>query len=209
MVPLPSGNSGVPPAAPLSAGVIGRMAEAAHDVFCEAMRARGYRYASVTDEAQRTHSALRPFAELADDEQEQNRRLARAIPGKLRKAGYAVVPLADGAVTSPDFPGTLLELLAEDEHARWVRAKLADGWCHAPVTDKPQRQHASLVRWRISGERSPSETFTPAELALMGPGELSEEEREKDRIMVRGIPRMLAAAGLQVKPIDATPFGEY
>ena len=204
MAPHSSGNAGSTPEARLSPAAIERMAEAAHEVFREAMSERGYRYAPISDEAQRTHSALRPVAELAGEEQEQNRLLAQSIPLKLRAAGYTIVPLVPGSSSSPDFPGALLEVLAEDEHARWVRAKLATGWRHAPATDKSQRRHASLIRWRLSGTTSPAGTYTPAELALMGPGQLSEEEREKDRIIVRGLPRILAGAGLQVKPIDAT-----
>ena len=171
------------------------------------MRARGFRYGPETSDLERTHRALRPFAELTDDEREQNRHLARAIPEKLVAAGFTLVH-ADNGDDGSAFPGALLEQLAEDEHARWVRARIADGWHYGPVTDKVRKLHASMIRWRLNGAPSPGGTFLPDELAAMGPGELSEAEREKDRVMIRGIPAMLADghalahAGLAVRALS-------
>lgn len=188
---------------PLSVAEIERLAEAAHDVFCAAMRERGHVYGVTTDETRRTHSALRPFAELTEDEREQNRLLARAIPDKLHAAGFMLTP-AGGERESAPFSRELFERLAEDEHARWVRAKLAGGWRFAPETDKRHKLHASMIRWRLAGIPSTGGTYSAEELALMGPGELSEDERDKDRAMIAGIPQMLARAGLAVQPLPGT-----
>ena len=136
----------------LSAADAERLAEAAHEVFCAALRARGYVYGPTTDDVRRIHSALRPFAELTEHDQEQNRELARSIPAKLGAAGFAIVPANDEGGATP-FSRELLERLAEDEHARWVRAKLTDGWRHAPETDKERKQHASLLRWCLEKDR--------------------------------------------------------
>lgn len=194
---------GTATARPLSVAEIERLAEAAHDVFCAAMRERGYVYGVTTDETRRTHSALRPFAELTEDEREQNRLLARAIPEKLHAAGFMITP-AGGERASAPFSRELFERLAEDEHARWVRAKLASGWRYAPVKDKGHKLHASMIPWRQEGMPSPGGSYSPEESALMGPGELSEDERDKDRAMIQGIPQMLARAGLAIQPLAAT-----
>ncbi len=196
-------ESGAATTRPLSVAEIERLAVAAHDVFSAAMRGRGHIYGVTTDETLRTHSALRPFAELTEDERKQNRHLARAIPDKLREAGFAITP-ADGECETAPFSGELLERLAEDEHARWVRAKLAGGWRFAPETEKGQKTHASLIQWRVQGIPSTGGTYSAEELALMGPGELSEDERDKDRAMIEGIPQMLARAGLAVQPLPGT-----
>jgi hypothetical protein len=77
------------------------------------------------------------------------------------------------------FPGSHLELLAQREHERWLQAKLEAGWRYAPQTDKSQKLHACLVPW----------------------AELPESERQKDRVLVQAIPRILAKAGYTVLPL--------
>jgi RyR domain len=66
--------------------------------------------------------------------------------------------------------------LAKAEHEGWMRALLDDGWTYAPETDRAKKQHKLLVPW----------------------DELPEEEKEKDRDLVRGIPTILARAGYTV-----------
>ena len=188
----------------LSEEVIERLAEAAHAEFCASMARRGFTYGAASDKSRLTHNALRPFAQLSDDQREQSWMLARAIPDKLRAAGFAIVP-AGSSDDAAAFPGLLLEQLAEDEHARWVRVKIANGWRFAPITDRSRMEHASMVRWSATASPSLRGTYSAAERAAMGPGELSDEEREKDRVMVRGIPRMLAQAGLAVRMIGEAP----
>jgi len=43
-----------------------------------------------------------------------------------------------------------------------------------------------------------AQLFSPSELAVMGTRKLPEEEQEKDRDLVRGIPRILAQAGYAI-----------
>jgi hypothetical protein len=159
----------------LSGDTLERLAEAAHRVFCDHLRAQGYTPGDRTDAGARTHSSLRPFAELPEDERAQNRENVRDIPRKLALAGYLLVPARQTAAPF-DFPGADLERLAEIEHERWTRLKTAEGWSHADVTDKSRKRHAALVPWI----------------------DLPESEREKDRELVREIPRILAAAGYGV-----------
>ena len=78
-----------------------------------------------------------------------------------------------------EFPGNDLEILSEREHERWMNYKISMGWEYAPKTDKSKKLHHLIIPWE----------------------KLSEEEKEKDRILVRGIPVILAKAGYAVEKI--------
>jgi hypothetical protein len=151
------------------------LAEAAHTVFCEGMKARGFQYGPKTDEKLMTHDALLPYAELTEDLKEQNRQNVRDIPVKLAVAGYIMIPARSNEPPF-NFPGEPLEKLAETEHERWMKSKLDDGWVAGPETVKLKKIHKCLVQW----------------------DQLPEEEKEKDRELVRGIPRILARAGYAI-----------
>jgi hypothetical protein len=75
-----------------------------------------------------------------------------------------------------DFPGSDLELLAEMEHERWMKQKLREGWEYAQETDKSRKLSPALLPW----------------------DRLPEREKEKDRDLVRGIPKILAKAGYAI-----------
>ena len=55
----------------LEKALLEKLAEAAHEVFCDSLRAKGYVYGPETREEERTHSSLRPYAELSGEEKEQ------------------------------------------------------------------------------------------------------------------------------------------
>lgn len=61
--------------------------------------------------------------------------------------------------------GDMIEHLSICEHQRWMGEKAMDGWRHtdSPVQDKRRRLHPSLVPW----------------------AQLSNDEKEKDRVQVR------------------------
>ena len=161
--------------------VLEKLAEAAHRVFFEGMKARDTRPGSTTDgvrttrEAHKTHPVLVPYSELPEHLKEANRRNVRDIPAKLEAVGYVMIPARSN---EPPFIFSAqdLERLAEAEHKRWMQSKLEDGWVYAPKTDSARKLHDCLVPW----ERLP------------------EAEREKDRDLVRGIPAILAFAGYTI-----------
>jgi hypothetical protein len=156
------------------------LARAAHEVFCDGMRRRGYKWGPRTDEKKKMHMALVDYAELPPEMKQSNRDYVRDIPTKLARIGCIMMPARSGEPAS-DFLGEgLLEALAEMEHERWVRARLADGWSHGDVTDPQKKVHRALVPWD----------------ALVGPD--LESEREKDLDLVRGIPEILARAGYAI-----------
>lgn len=144
--------------------VIERLAEAAHEIYCNGLRARG-----------ETNVALVPYAELPENLKEQNRNNVRDIANKLAHIGYSIRP-ARGKLPAFNLSARELEKLAEMEHQRWVKEKLEDGWCYAPKTNQTKQLHNALIPWR----------------------KLPDAEKEKDRDLVRGIPRILARAGYTI-----------
>lgn len=69
-----------------------------------------------------------------------------------------------------------IEEMAEAAHDVWVESKIAEGFTYAPVTDKAAKQHSCLVPY----------------------DELSETDKESDRALVRGIPKILEKAGYEI-----------
>jgi hypothetical protein len=151
------------------------MARAAHEAFFESMTSKGFQYGPEINTGLKTHPALVEYEELPEDFREANRATVRDIPHKLRLFGYRIQPNDDQGALST-FSDTELEQLAQLEHRRWMEQRLESGWTFGPKTDPARKVHASLIVW----------------------DELSEEEREKDREMIRCIPRVLAEAGFVI-----------
>jgi len=156
----------------LDKNLLERLAEAAHDVFCEDLRVKGYKYGPVTQESKKEHNSLKSYAELPEDEKESNRNNVRDIPNKLAIVGYAMVA-ARGSEASSKFQNDEVEKLAMMEHERWMKEKLDAGWQYAKMTDKAKKLNQCLIPW----------------------DKLPEVEKEKDRALVKGIPIILAKAG--------------
>jgi len=67
----------------------------------------------------------------------------------------------------------MMEKLAEAAHTVWMEGKLREGWRLGSVIDKEKKIHKCLVPY----------------------SELSETDKESDRHMVRGIPKIVELAG--------------
>jgi hypothetical protein len=152
-----------------------KLAKAAHEVFCDHLRAEGYKYGPQTSNIEMTHSSLMLFESLPEDEKEQNRNTVRSIPCKIACVGYKLMPGTRSQVKF-EFQKGEIEKLAEKEHKRWVKQKLENGWQYATVTDKPRKKHKDIVSW----------------------DRLSQEDKEKDRVMVRAIPKIVGKAGFMI-----------
>jgi hypothetical protein len=159
----------------LTGDLLEKLASAAHEVFCKHLKAQGYKYGEVTNDKEKKHSSLVPYDKLSKHEKEQNKDLVRDIATKLAGTGYIMIP-ARSDEPAFEFPGAHLETLAEKEHERWMKMKTSSGWKYASETDKKKYLHAALVPWE----------------------HLSEDEKEKDRIMVQQIPDILAHAGYTI-----------
>jgi hypothetical protein len=163
----------------LNSDLLEKLAEVTHDVFCDDMRARGWTYGPVTRRDRKEHSSLKPYAELPDYEKEQNRNNAWDIQNKLIKVGYTAIPMR-GDTAPCQFSDDEIEILAEEEHQRWMAQKLAEHWKPAKETNKKLKLHKDLVSW----------------------AELSEVAKDKDRLLIRGIPKILERAGYTIVKID-------
>ncbi|MGD9118611.1 MAG: RyR domain-containing protein [Dehalococcoidia bacterium] len=149
-----------------------KLAEAAHEVFCDHLIAEGYTHGSETREEEKTHRLLIPYSELPESEKEQNRNNVRDIPNKLASVGNTMIP-ARGRERPSQFSDEEINLLAKMEHERWIQEKLDAGWKHAEDTNRDNKLHKFLVSWE----------------------KLPPEEQEKDFVLIRGIPRILEKAG--------------
>jgi hypothetical protein len=182
-----------------------KLTRAVHEDFCAYMQQKGYIYGEKIDETAqpKTHSSLVPFTALPQGEQDQNRQFALDIPHKLSEVGYGMI---HARTNEPPkiFPDTDLDRLAEIEHVRWVKAKLAQpgNWGYGRPTDKPNCLHEDLLPWRKMTEEELAQVFSPKELTALGREPLTEEAREKDRELVRRIPYILGRVGYTVIKLE-------
>ncbi len=167
----------------LEGDLLEKLAAAAHFIYQAGLQAQD-----------KVTASLPTYSELSDELKEQNRQAVRDIPSKLAYAGYVMRP-ARSDEPPFDFPAGDREDLAELEHERWVKARIAAGWRYGSVTDLEQRLQADLLPWHILSSQERAQRYAPEEIGALGEGELPESEKEKNRNQIDGIPTMLAKAG--------------
>ncbi len=158
-----------------------------HQVYCEQA------------ETWKTEAALKTFEELDDGLKEENRRHVQDIINKLEHIGF-IIERADSSGALVDLPAEAIEPLAEMEHLRWMKSKANMGWVYAPERDDAHKKHPCLLPWSELTDAELGKT-SPELAAVMGRTALPEEEKEKDRVLVRAIPRILAMAGYVLKKL--------
>jgi hypothetical protein len=156
----------------LDRDTVEELAQACHAIFYDNLKAKRYKYGPFVDQKKREHNSFLPYTSLPENEKEQNRANVRDIPNKLAMTGYIFIK-GRGSERPAEFTPGEIEKLAKLEHERYVKQKHADGWRYAARTDKSKKLHRFLVEW----------------------DKLPEPEREKDRVLVKGIPQILARAG--------------
>jgi len=155
----------------LETGLTELIARAMHESYTRGQLARGATSQDLP--------YLRRWDELPEDARRKNRDFAADVPAKLQAVGRVAVPTAlvdldrDGARFEP----AEVELLAELEHERWVRDEAAVGARYGEDRDEGAGTHPSMVPY----------------------SELSESEKDKDRIAMRDLPQMLADAGFSIE----------
>ncbi len=177
-----------------------RLAEAVHLEYCEEMLGLGHAW-NGTPAYLESHPMLAGFAglpptldtmpalvdyqQLSDHLKEQNRGVARDLPGKLDVLGLVLRQDApDGAPAMAIDPADpRVEMLAIREHERWLSHKLKTGWRFGELRDDVKKLHPCIRSWE----------------------ELPEDERDKDRLMVREMPDIVAAARMTLAYRDDTP----
>ena len=122
------------------------------------------------------------WRELDESRKKSSRDQARDIPVKLRMVGCEIAPLRERAANDFTFTDEEVEILAEAEHVRWMRERIADGW--------------------TAGDKDVTRKTTPY---LVSFEEVPADIAEFDRIFVREIPRLLVSVGLQVVRTPTTP----
>ena len=122
--------------------------------------------------------SLKDWEDLDASLKHSNLSQADQIFEKLKLSGYAVREITDRAIKIHEFTKEEVEQMAEQEHARWVVERLAEGWKPAPEKDVNKKLSPYLVSWKY----------------------LSEEIRDYDRETVKHIPAYLAKVGLEIYP---------
>jgi hypothetical protein len=151
------------------------------------------------------------WEELDEPRRESNRAQARAFAGKLHSIHCAMAPLQNwDASKSFTFTEEEVEMLAIDEHDRWCRERLDADWKLIDMPDigdvkklkdtleevKRRKESPYLISWKalLALDEQMDKRF----------GKEMPSIAEYDRIMVREIPKRLAAIGLQVIRTDTT-----
>ena len=104
-----------------------------------------------------------------------NRAQADRICEKVHRVGY-VVDKCGSAAPVTTFTREELDIMAQMEHGRWVVERLNGGWTPGPGRDARRKISPYFLPWQA----------------------LSEDVKDKEREMVRNIPKLLAEIGYQV-----------
>ena len=183
----------------LEGEVLEKLAEASHDVYCEGMRAQNYVYGPTRsdEEGKKTHPLLVKYQDLLEYYKQSNRSSVWDIPNKLALIGYIMIP-ARSNEPPIDFPGDDLERLAEMEHDRYMLDAIAHGWYYEKGKKKEFPVDPTLLPWGAMTDEEAARRYPLAVTKAIGRTELASAEKEKDRKLVRDIPKILARVGYAV-----------
>lgn len=164
------------------------LAAGLHQVYCSG------------GEIWKTELAKKSFEELDEGFREENRRHVQDILAKLEHIGCAVVR-TDGSIPGDKMTEEEIELLSQMEHMRWMKSKINLGWIYSPQRNDELKHHPCLLPWKELSEEEIAR-LDPEFAAAIGRSALSELEKDKDRVLVRAIPDILAMAGYAIKRLD-------
>jgi hypothetical protein len=145
------------------------LARASHEEYVRSQQEDG--------QTPQTNPALVPWDRLPDTLKESNRDQAAHIGVKLKRVSCGIAPWSEWDAESFEFTNEEIELLSEMEHERWVVERLRNGWTYGSgAKNVGKKESPYLVPW----------------------DELGQEVKERDRVVVRGMPVFLARAGFQI-----------
>ena len=176
----------------LTGALLDALCRAAHEAYCEGVQAQ----LDSGEIEEMPEAATRAYDDLPADLQDLNRGNVEGILPKLAKIGYVMIPARSNEPPF-GFPGGDLDMLAEMEHDRWVHQKVEQEWVYGPERDDKEKTNPALLPWEALTDEDRSQ-LDPAIAAALGDDALPETEKEKDRALVRAIPRILAKAGYTV-----------
>jgi hypothetical protein len=119
--------------------------------------------------------AMVAWEPLDEEYKQANRAQVRDIGSKLAMIGCTVAPRTGPGLNLVD-DDAQVEMLATAEHDRWMADRKSQGWTYGAVRDNVAKHHPSLVAW----------------------SELSNNEKDKDRDVVRNMSAVLSDFGLQI-----------
>ncbi|MFW6437586.1 MAG: RyR domain-containing protein, partial [Armatimonadota bacterium] len=160
-----------------------RLATATHEVY------RG----TVGDYENKPAHADAAYGDLPDDLKESNRAFIRSIFAKLDGIGYTLMPARSGD-PPVEFPGEHEEALAEAEHERWMWERLGQGYRYGEQSDKERLINENLIPWAALSDAEMRARYGKY-ADRIGPGPMTDEQKQWDRDMVTSIPKLLAEAG--------------
>lgn len=125
---------------------------------------------------------LSEFDDLPEEIQESNLGNAVHIPTKLLSVGYRIRPVRKGyKARTLRLDAEEIETMARIEHLRWSWEKRLNGWTWGNVKDERTKRHPNLVPYE----------------------ELTEDEKEKDRELVRLVPAILQDIKFEAYPVSS------
>lgn len=127
--------------------------------------------------AQGEDLSMAEWDKLPDSLKESNRQQADRFIEKLQQLGCTVHKVSGRDVVLATFTDEEVEIMAEQEHARWNVERLLKGWKFGEKKDILKKITPYLVGW----------------------SELPNHVKEKDRRIVRSIPGLLARVGLEIR----------
>ena len=120
--------------------------------------------------------SMQPWETLNENLKESNRRQADDIPEKLRKVDCGFAPVVNKEPALFEFTPQEIEILAENEHERWVSERQLDGWVLGEKKDVEKKISPYLISW----------------------SDLTEDEKELDRQAMRNLSNLLAKAKFEI-----------
>jgi len=145
------------------------IARAIHSEYIKNEREKGHTTAD--------NPRIVPWDDLPEEYKDSNRSQADHIIEKLQVIKCGATPIIDWDEPLFDII-PYLEMLAEMEHERWVKEKIAAGWKWGSVRDDRwwHLRHPSIIPWK----------------------DLPESEKDKDRHAVKIIPELLKSVDLKI-----------
>jgi hypothetical protein len=175
-------------------GTLERLAALNHQLYCEAMTARGFKYGPVRDDTLHTRPLLTDYANLPEEAKQNNREAVQNITENLRAVGCT---LSSGVEDEYTLTPADIEIMAKLEHRRYLENAIRNGWCYGPQFDADKKFNPTLVPWEVLSPSQLRQEF-PDLYTKLGPGPLPEAERQKDREPVSHYPMLLKRAGLVI-----------
>ena len=121
--------------------------------------------------------SCQPWDALSEKLKEANRQQADRIERLLNSTGYRITPLQDWDAGEYIFESEEMENMARLEHKLWCDYKKKEGWQQGEVKDGKRRMYPNLLPWE----------------------DLSESERQKNRVLVQQFPALLSKIGFQIE----------